>query len=575
MYFEIEKQAIDAISDALDKFEVDDTLENFQVEDEKNFRLEFPPNPDMGDLASTIAFSLAKKLRKAPNLIASEIVEKLEIPEIFEKVEAIGPYVNFFIDYSNFSKKLLEYVGKDYGQLPKADEKIILEHTSANPNGPLHIGHVRNSIFGDSLNRLLKVAGREVETQYYVNDMGRQIAIIVFGITELGLKIEDQEGDKIDHKIGRLYFKANQKLNEDESLVSHVDNLIERYEGGAEPELNKIFEEVVESCLLGIKETLHRININHDDFVWEGQFVRSGEVDDMIKYFDHEGFVSYGDVTYIDLTCFQIEKEFVLRRSDGTSLYSTRDLAYHRYKATQGDVVLDILGSDHKLAAQQINVIFKEILREIPPEVIFYEFITLPSGSMSTRKGVFVSVDELVDEAVKRAADEIKSRNPDLTDEEIKPMAEDIGVGAIRFFIAKLSPEKHLTFKWDEALSFERGCASIQYAHARACKLLKKSGKDVSSLAVSDDWVPDENEKDLIRTIAKFPQIIEDCANKKRIHNITQYCQDLASAFNKFYKAEQVIGSDVEDTRLVLVDRAKTTLKNALDILGVPAPQKM
>lgn len=455
------------------------------------------------------------------------------------------------------------------------DEKIILEHTSANPNGPLHIGHVRNSIFGDSLNRLLKVAGREVETQYYVNDMGRQIAIIVFGITELGLKIEDQEGDKIDHKIGRLYFKANQKLNEDESLVSHVDNLIERYEGGAEPELNKIFEEVVESCLLGIKETLHRININHDDFVWEGQFVRSGEVDDMIKYFDHEGFVSYGDVTYIDLTCFQIEKEFVLRRSDGTSLYSTRDLAYHRYKATQGDVVLDILGSDHKLAAQQINVIFKEILREIPPEVIFYEFITLPSGSMSTRKGVFVSVDELVDEAVKRAADEIKSRNPDLTDEEIKPMAEDIGVGAIRFFIAKLSPEKHLTFKWDEALSFERGCASIQYAHARACKLLKKSGKDVSSLAVSDDWVPDENEKDLIRTIAKFPQVIEDCANKKRIHNITQYCQDLAGAFNKFYKAEQVIGSDVEDTRLVLVDRAKTTLKNALDILGVPAPQKM
>ena len=483
--------------------------------------------------------------------------------------------LNFFIDYSNFSKKLLEYVGKDYGQLPKADEKIILEHTSANPNGPLHIGHVRNSIFGDSLNRLLKVAGREVETQYYVNDMGRQIAIIVFGITELGLKIEDQEGDKIDHKIGRLYFKANQKLNEDESLVSHVDNLIERYEGGAEPELNKIFEEVVESCLLGIKETLHRININHDDFVWEGQFVRSGEVDDMIKYFDHEGFVSYGDVTYIDLTCFQIEKEFVLRRSDGTSLYSTRDLAYHRYKATQGDVVLDILGSDHKLAAQQINVIFKEILREIPPEVIFYEFITLPSGSMSTRKGVFVSVDELVDEAVKRATDEIKSRNPDLTDEEIKPMAEDIGVGAIRFFIAKLSPEKHLTFKWDEALSFERGCASIQYAHARACKLLKKSGKDVSSLAVSDDWVPNENEKDLIRTIAKFPQVIEDCANKKRIHNITQYCQDLASAFNKFYKAEQVIGSDVEDTRLVLVDRAKTTLKNALDILGVPAPQKM
>ena len=227
------------------------------------------------------------------------------------------------------------------------------------------------------------------------------------------------------------------------------------------------------------------------------------------------------------------------------------------------------------MAAEQIRVIFEEIFRQKAPEVIFYEFITLPEGSMSTRRGKFVSVDELIDEAVSRAYDEIKSRNPDLTDEEIAPIAEDIGVGAIRFFIAKLSPEKHLTFKWDEALSFERGCASIQYAHARACKLIAKSGKDISSLSVSDDWSPNETEQDLIRQIAKFPQVVEDCANKQRVHNITQYSQDLAGSFNKFYKSEQVIGSDLEDTRLILVDRAKTTIKNALDILGVAAPEKM
>ena len=222
-----------------------------------------------------------------------------------------------------------------------------------------------------------------------------------------------------------------------------------------------------------------------------------------------------------------------------------------------------------------MKVIFEEILKEKAPEVIFYEFITLPEGSMSTRKGKFVSVDNLVDEAILRATNEIKSRNPDLTDEEIAPMAEQIGIGAIRFFIAKLSPEKHLTFKWDEALSFERGCASIQYAHARACKLLNKSGKDISSLKIDENWVPNETEQDLVRLIAKFPQVVEDCANKKRVHNITQYCQDLAGSFNKFYKSEQVIGSDLEDTRLILVDKAKTTVKNALDILGVPAPEKM
>lgn len=566
MYFEIEKQAIDAINKALDQYD---------VEIDRDFRLDFPPNPDLGDLASTIAFALTKKLRTSPPEVAKELVEKIEIPEIFSKVQNFGPYVNFFIDYNKFSKLLLEKVDENYGQLPAYGEKIVLEHTSANPNGPLHIGHIRNSIFGDSLSRLLKLAGREVTTQYYVNDMGRQIAIIVCGITELGLKIEDYEGDKIDHKVGKLYFDANKAVEEDENLSAKVDELIQKYEEGSDSELNEIFEHVVSSCISGMKETLKRINITHDDFVWEGQFVRSGEVDELVKYIKKEGFTRENDVLYIDLTDFNIEKEFVLLRSNGTSLYSTRDLAYHKYKSTLGDTVLDILGSDHKLAAKQIKVIFEEIFRQTPPEVIFYEFITLPEGSMSTRRGKFVSVDELIDEAVSRAHGEIKSRNPDLTEEEITLMAEEIGVGAVRFFIAKLSPEKHLTFKWDEALSFERDCASIQYAHARACKLLNKSGRDIASLSVSDNWVPNDVEKDLVRQIAKFPQVVEDCANKQRVHNITQYSQDLASSFNKFYKSEQVIGSDVEDARLILVDRAKTTIKNALDILGVSAPEKM
>lgn len=566
MYFEIEKQAIDAINKALDQYD---------VEIDRDFRLDFPPNPDLGDLASTIAFALTKKLRTSPPEVAKELVEKIEIPEIFSKVQNFGPYVNFFIDYNKFSKLLLEKIDENYGQLPAYGEKIVLEHTSANPNGPLHIGHIRNSIFGDSLSRLLKLAGREVTTQYYVNDMGRQIAIIVCGITELGLKIEDYEGDKIDHKVGKLYFDANKAVEEDENLSAKVDELIQKYEEGSDSELNEIFEHVVSSCISGMKETLKRINITHDDFVLEGQFVRSGEVDELVKYIKKEGFTRENDVLYIDLTDFNIEKEFVLLRSNGTSLYSTRDLAYHKYKSTLGDTVLDILGSDHKLAAKQIKVIFEEIFRQTPPEVIFYEFITLPEGSMSTRRGKFVSVDELIDEAVSRAHGEIKSRNPDLTEEEITPMAEEIGVGAVRFFIAKLSPEKHLTFKWDEALSFERGCASIQYAHARACKLLNKSGRDIASLSVSDNWVPNDVEKDLVRQIAKFPHVVEDCANKQRVHNITQYSQDLASSFNKFYKSEQVIGSDVEDTRLILVDRAKTTIKNALDILGVSAPEKM
>ena len=565
MFFEIEKLAVESLQESVKKLE---------YEENEEIKLEFPPNPELGDLASTISFKLAKVLKKSPHIIAEQIAENIKVPKYFKEVKPVGPYVNFFIDYDYFSKEFLNQINENYGNLEKIDEKIVLEHTSANPNGPLHIGHGRNAIIGDSLSKLLKKSGREVETQYYVNDMGRQIAMIVFGITELGLKIEDEYGDKIDHKIGQLYFKVNEKVNADESLVENVDKLIQTYESGEDEELNKIFEEVVNYCVDGVKETLNRINIKHDKYVWEGQFVRNGDVEKVVKDLTDAGFVRENEVVYLDLIDFGIEKELVLQRSNGTSLYSTRDLAYHRWKNTIGDKVIDILGSDHKLAIDQIKYAM-EIMYEEKPEAIFYEFINLPEGSMSTRRGVFVSVDDLIDEAVKRAIEEIKSRRDDLTDLEINEIAEEIGIGAIRFYIAKLSPEKHITFKWDDALSFEKGCASIQYAHARATKLINKSEKDISKLVISDEWSPNENEKDLIRLIAKFPQVIEDSANKKRIHLITQYCQDLASSFNKFYKSEQVVGSPLEDTRLILVEKSKITLKNALDILGVSAPLKM
>lgn len=569
MNIAVKDEAFKSLKNLLDK-------KGYDIPDNE-IKLEFPPNPELGDLATTLTFSLAKILKKSPNLIAQDLVKEIEFPKIFDKVEAKGPYLNFFINYDIFSKELLKSIKKNYGQLPNKDEKIVLEHTSANPNGPLHVGHIRNSIIGDSLSRVLKKSGRDVETQYYVNDMGRQIAIIVFGITELGLKIEDQEGDKIDHKIGQLYFKANQKLNENKELTSNVDDLIQKYEKGDDAELNKIFENVVSQCINGVKETLSRMNIIHDDFVWEGQFVRDGTVDKITDELYEIGYARKSDVLYLDLTEWDIDKELVLRRANGTSLYSTRDIAYHIHKCQQGDIVLDVLGADHKLAFKQVSLAL-EILEVVEPnsdelEVVFYEFINLPDGSMSTRKGIFVSVDDLIDEAVSRARKELDERRPDLSDEELNNISEEIGIGAIRFYIARLSPEKPITFKWDEALSFERGCASIQYTHARACKLLKKAGD--KELSIEDNWSPDDVEKDLIRNLAKFPEVIENSASSRHVHPIAQYCQDLSSAFNKFYKSEQVLGSEFEGVRLNIVKKSQITLKNALDLLGVPAPEMM
>jgi arginyl-tRNA synthetase len=572
MFAIIEKEALNSLKKALNEL-------NYPIPSE--IKLEEPPNPQMGDLASTVSFQLAKELKKSPMEITANILQVLEVTDIFQTVESKGPYINFFVDYQKFSSKVIEGIDDSYGQLTPVSEKIILEHTSANPNGPLHIGHIRNAIIGDSLSRVLKSAGYDVETQYYVNDMGRQIAMVVWGLHNLGDDLEQYSpGDKKDHQIGKLYFQVNQKLKEDPELKEKVSELIRQYESGTDDKLNATFKLAVDNCLEGMEITMNRLHVHHDKFVWEGKFVRNDSVWNIVEKLKESGHTKENEVLYLDLEEFGLEKELVLTRSDGTSLYSTRDLAYHMEKSQQSDIIIDVLGSDHKLAIDQIRIAMG-LLGGKSPEVIFYEFITLPEGSMSTRRGVFISVDDLMDEAIQRALDEIKARRQDLDGEEAEKIAREIGIGAIRYYIARLSPEKHIVFKWDEALSFERGCASIQYAHARAGKLLEKSGAfsdgklDLTVSDVENNWIPDAVEIDLIRTLSKFPNMVEESARIRRVHNMAQYAQDLANAFNKFYKSTPVIGSDFENVRLMLVDRSKITLRNCLGLLGVTAPESM
>jgi arginyl-tRNA synthetase len=534
-------------------------------------RIEEPPNPNLGDVASSVSFQLAKQLKRSPMDITNDILAVIKIPEIFKKVDAKGPYINFFADYDKFSKIVLNSVKEDYGKLEDKNWKIILEHTSANPNGPLHIGHIRNSIIGDSLARVLKSAGYEVETQYYVNDMGRQIAMIVWGIYNLDYEI-DPEG-KLDHEIGKLYFQVNEELRAKPNLKVEVSAILKRYEKGDDKELEELFEDVVKKCLKGISTTCSRLNVKHDAFIWESRFIKNGSVRKILDSL--EAYTQKNEVVYMDLNEYGIEKELILIRSDGTSLYSTRDLAYHMEKSENSDLSIDVLGSDHKLAIDQLNIPL-ELLGAKKPEVIFYEFITLPEGSMSTRRGVFISVDDLMEEAVERALKEIEKRRTDLKESERFKIAEQVGIGAIRYYIARLSPEKHIVFKWDEALSFERGCASIQYSHARACKLLEKASYNKETLTEINDWILEHKyEIELVKIISKFSSVIEESARMNRVHNIAQYSQDLAGAFNKFYKSVPVIGSGKEDLRLLIVDKSRITIRNCLKLMGIEAPDSM
>ena len=562
MYRILISESIKSLSDAISSL-------GWELSEE--IRIEEPPNPSLGDVASSVSFQLAKQLKRSPMDITNDILEFIKTPDIFEKVDAKGPYINFFADYDKFSKIVLESVKEDYGKLENKNRKIILEHTSANPNGPLHIGHIRNSIIGDSLARVLKSAGYEVETQYYVNDMGRQIAMLVWGIKNLENEM-DPEG-KPDHEIGKLYFQVNEKLRANPDIKVEVSAILKQYEKGEDTELEKLFEDVVKKCLLGISTTSERLNVKHDAFIWESRFIKNGSVSKILKSL--AAYTKKNEVIYMDLNEYGIEKELIFIRSDGTSLYSTRDLAYHVEKSENSDLSIDVLGSDHKLAIDQLNIPL-ELLGAKKPEVIFYEFISLPEGSMSTRRGVFISVDNLMEEAVERAMNEIEKRRTDLEESERLKIAEQVGIGAIRYYIARLSPEKHIVFKWDEALSFERGCASIQYSHARACKLLEKSTYNKLKITENSDWNLEEAyEIELVKIISKFSSVIEESARINRVHNIAQYSQDLAGAFNKFYKSVPVIGSEKEDLRLLIVDKSRITIRNCLKLMGIEAPDSM
>jgi arginyl-tRNA synthetase len=523
------------------------------------------------DLATTIAFTLAKQKKQAPVLIAKDLAAELaKDPALRDiTIEAKGPYINFIFGAEYVSKALKEAVKPGYGAFPKKGIRVVLEHTSANPNGPLHVGHIRNSIIGDTLARVFRKAGYGLEVQYYVNDMGRQIAIVVWGFDNLDSARQD--GEKEDAHIARVYIAANREIEKDPSITQQVNTLMQLVEHG-DPATVKKFRREVSRCLDGFAVTLTGLNVKHDRFVWESDFIRNGYTDRIIGRIKKLSQAREDDTLALDLQEFGFANPYVIRRSDGTSVYAARDLAYHGWKGVNFDRVIDVLGADHKLIAAQLQCTMK-LLGEKVPEIVHFEFVSLPEGSMSTRAGKFVSADDLITEIRKRAFDEVTIRRPELDEETRWSIAKSVGLAAIRYDIVKVTPEKSTVFDWKEALDFERQSGPyIQYAHARACSILEKAGtftdcyeqKTVQEIA-------------LAKQVAKFPSVIEKVASELHPHVLATYARELADTFNTFYHFEQVLKSEgtIRDRRLTLVKAVQNTLKEALETLGIDAISTM
>ncbi len=523
------------------------------------------------DLASTVAFGLAKVRRKNPAMISRELAETLAAREDFGDiaVEALGPYLNFHFSREVIERALQDATRPGYGTHPRREERVVLEHTSANPNGPLHVGHIRNTILGDTLARCFRKAGYPLEVQYYVNDMGRQIAIVVWGFCTIA--DTSLAGEKGDHHVARIYIAANRALEARPECVAEVDRLMQQVERGDQATV-LLFRKAVTECLEGFRVTLQRLGARHDRFVWESDFIRNGDTDRVLSRISHMPECHDDGKLWLDLSESGFEKEYVLRRSDGTSVYAARDLAYHTWKGRNFDRVIDVLGADHKLIGAQLIATLR-LLGEKCPEIVHFEFVSLPEGSMSTRAGKFVSADELLEEVERRAREEVTVRRPELTETERLAIARSVALAAIRYDIARISPEKSTVFDWNEALNFERQSGPyIQYAHARACSILEKAGEFEECLALEN-----EHEMALARHIIRFPMVIESVVRELKPHLLAAYARELADLFNAFYHFEPVLKSEgiTRRSRLTLVKATQNTLAEALQTLGIDALRTM
>jgi arginyl-tRNA synthetase len=526
------------------------------------------------DLASTAAFALAKEKKQSPVQIAQGLATELSshpgLKAMDVTIETKGPYLNFRFGKGYTRETLMAAVKPGYGSLPKKEQpRICLEHTSANPDGPIHVGHIRNSVIGDTLGRAFRKAGYTLEIENYVNDMGRQVAILVWGFDHLDSA--PKEGEKEDSHIARLYIAANREMEKDPAIKGQIDQLMQMVEKG-EIETVKKFRKQVQRCLDGFAVTLRDLNVAHDRFVWESDFIRNGYTERIINRIRKLPQVREDGTLALDLSEFGFENKYVIRRSDGTSVYAARDLAFHAWKGANFDRVIDILGADHKLIGSQLQCTLK-LLGEKAPEIVFFEFVSLPEGSMSTRAGKFISADELISEVRKQAFTEVTTRRPELSESERREIAISVALAAIRYDIVKISPEKSTVFDWKEALNFERQSGPyIQYAHARACSILEKAGGFTECYDLET-----EQEIILAKQIARFPDVISNVVAELRPNLLATYSRELADSFNSFYHFEQVLKSegDVRNRRLTLVKAVRNTLKEALETLGIDAISTM
>jgi arginyl-tRNA synthetase len=594
---------------------------------------------------------LAKHARKAPRKIAEEIAQAIDVDSsgLVESVQAAGAgYVNFRANLGNFSCLTVESartLDKDYGYVKSSEpQKILLEHTSVNPVHPIHIGQARNPMLGDALARILANRGHAVSRHYYVDDVGRQSAVIAYGYMKLGKPKPEGKPDKfigevytvtscimevlrlkkaveaarslggedleklqreldewisisaeIEQRFPDLFGQLFDAINCDSDPEEQVGKLIRGYEAGKE-EQKQILREVCELCLSGFRETLASIEISIDVWDWESDLIWGGNVNRVIEalqktpyVFRSGGVLEFAAEKVADDLDLKSKlgisedhelSDLTLVRADGTSLYTTRDIAYHLRKFEQADRVVNVIGMEQTLPQLQLKLALAALGHPdyIPKLTHFaYSLVRLPGYRMSSRRGRYITLDEVMDGAAKRAYAEVSKRSPHLSEEEKQEISIFVGKGAVKYALVMVDPTKPVVFTWDRVLDFEKNSAPyIQYSHARATSILRKASREPTKADYS--LLVDVMDRDIVLTLARFPEVFADAAENLRPSVIADYVNMLADKFNRFYTKLSVLKAEsleLGDARLALVDATRIVFRNALKLLGIEAPEKM
>ena len=559
------------ISESL-KSEIEDlTLEEIAA------LIEVPPNKEMGDYAFP-CFKLAKVFRKAPNAIAEDLAGKIQPTDDINKIINLGGYVNFFVNKESLAKKVINQVlteKENYGKSEFGKGKtVVVEFSSPNIAKPFHIGHVRTTVIGNALSKIYASQGYHVEKLNHLGDYGTQFGKLIVAYKLWGDK-QAVENDPIKELL-KLYIRFHDEAETKPEMEDEAREWFTKLENGDE-EAKDLWQWFRDESLKEFSRVYKLLDIDFDSYVGESFY--SDKMPAVIKELKEKNLLEESDgAMIVNLEDSKLPPALIQKR-DGSTLYLTRDLAsaFYRKKLYDFDKSIYVVGSQQELHFKQCFEIIKRMGYEWYKDMIHVQFgmVALEEGTMSTRKGRVVFLEDVLNQAIDRTRQIIDEKNPEA--ENIDEVAKAVGVGAVVFQELSNSRIKDYTFSWDRTLSFEGETGPyVQYTHARCCAVLRKAAQPVSA-DINYELLSDQDAADVLSVLENFNKSLMTAMKKNEPHIVTRFVLDLAQAFNKFYHNSPILvdDADLRAARLALVEATRQTIENALKILGMKAPQKM